>query len=238
MFRDYLAHIHCAHKHMPYAMELIKLLNSEPLWNTLQDLFSYYKETITKKPEKEELSKIASQMMKELSTVLSYKPEDREVDLVKLLKSYIAFTVENIGEVLEKVIRIKRLGVKLGEWDRNLLAVQKKLMEISREIYSGKVSDIMVDDLRGIRGTLSTLEKEIVVRLQEVEEKVKTSNIEMALLEEIKDFKSAVYLCEKTILKILSGVTKIKKTDILIELVGNILASVRHIIEILVILYA
>ena len=239
MFRDYLAHIHCAHKHLPLSMELAKLLNEGSLQEKIQNFFTYYKDTITKKPDKQELQNIVSSMLKDLSEILEMKIEDEEVDIVKLFKSYLAFATENMNEVIEKIIRIKRLGIDLKDWLKRFLQANSLLRKLANEVFSGgKITDTIVDDLRAIRGIASNLEKEIVMMREEVEEKIKGTNIEMAILEEIKDLKASLYMCEELAVKMLSGVVKLRKVDLLIDLIGNLFATIRHILEILVILYA
>ena len=244
LFRVYQDHIHCALKHMSYASELISLITRYSLLSNINDIVTakrqldgLYASLVIRLPDIEELVDVAVVLANIRNVVIGTEAEEGRFNVRDLLRSYLCFAIENAGENLEKAIRIKNNGFeKADNWVKTLLKVQGDLSKIVK-VFPNVNLEGLVDAVRYIRGEVSRIEKEVSYSYNELKEVIKGSNIEMALLEELKDLKSALYMCEKLGMLLLRGVNDISVSDLINDLIGNLLASERHVVEVFISLW-
>jgi len=210
------------------------MVSSEKMADVKRILNGIYKKLSTSIPTEKEFKEVVMALKIIRNEIRGEKLEGR-INVENMLRDYLCFASENACENYEKIIRLIRHGNFgwMEEWSKFFLEISRKLSELAD---FKEVDPFLIDDIRLIRSKVSKFEKEVVQKSEEICQAT-LKDVESALLEEIKDLKSALYTCEKLMMMILRGDKEIDRHQFLKEFLGNILASERHVIEVFVALY-
>ncbi len=117
------------------------------------------------------------------------------------LKHY-SFVIENLGEILEKLIRlyIRKEKQIFKDYIDKVTIARHELRALYYEVLKVNIDlfDVIIDKVRQVRGLISVLEREAIFNKDfELDDKM-----EHALLEDILDCKGNLYAIEKHLITV------------------------------------